>query len=134
LKVNMHILAAAWSGQEPDAFASFYATNGVLRINDGEPSVGRDAVRETARSFMTAFPDMRVNLVELREQDGFVEFHWRWTGTNSGPGGTGNTVDLTGYERRTLDADGLILESQGHLDEAQYERQLNAGGTGDSDL
>lgn len=119
--------AAAWSGQDPVAFGAFYAVNGSLRINDGEPSVGRDAVIETARSFMDAFPDMVVRLDELRITGQFVEFHWRWTGTNTGPGGTGNAVDLRGVERWTLDADGLILESLGSYDEAEYQRQLNAG-------
>lgn len=119
--------AAAWSGQDPVAFASFYAENGSLRINDGEPSIGRDAVMETARSFMEAFPDMVVRLVELRQTGDHIEFHWHWTGTNTGPGGTGNAVDLNGYELWTLDEDGLILESLGHLDDEEYQRQLNAG-------
>ena len=60
--------AAAWSGQDPAAFASFYAENGSLRINDGERSVGREAVEQTARGFMTAFPDMVVRLVEVRQE------------------------------------------------------------------
>jgi hypothetical protein len=125
--------AAAWSGQDPVAFAAFYAENGSLRINDGEPSIGQDAVTETARSFMAAFPDMVVRLVELRRTDECIEFHWHWTGTNTGPGGTGNAVDLQGYEQWTLDENGLILESLGHLDEAEYQRQLNGGlGTGES--
>ena len=118
--------AAAWSSQDPEALASFYSENGSLRVNDGEASVGRDAVAETAGSFMTAFPDMVVRLVRLDRKDGYVEFHWHWTGTNTGPGGTGSAVDLRGYERWTLDDDGLILESLGHFDEAEYQRQLNA--------
>ena len=119
--------AAAWSGQDPIALASFYAENGTLRVNDGEPSVGRDAVAATARSYMAAFPDITIRLVELRQAGDDIEFHWRWTGTNTGPGGTGNAVDLQGYEQWTLDENGLILESLGHFDEAEYQRQLNAG-------
>lgn len=119
--------AAAWSSQDAEAFSRFYAENGSLRVNNGEPSIGRDAVAETARSFMAAYPDMVVRLVELRKTGDAVEFHWHWTGTNTGPGGTGNAVDLRGYEQWTLTEDGLILESLGHYDEAEYERQLNAG-------
>lgn len=118
--------ADAWSSQDPELLASFYAENGTLRINDGEPSIGRDAVTEAAQSFMTAFPDMVVRLVELRAANGDVEFHWHWTGTNTGPGGNGNAVDLRGYERWTLDDDGLILESEGHFDEAEYQAQMSA--------
>jgi steroid delta-isomerase-like uncharacterized protein len=119
--------AAAWSSQDPEAFSLFYSENGSLRVNDGEPSIGRDAIAATARSFMAAYPDMVVRLVELRESNDRVEFHWHWTGTNTGPGGTGNAVDLRGYELWSMADDGLILESLGHYDEAEYERQLNAG-------
>jgi uncharacterized protein (TIGR02246 family) len=118
--------AAAWSSQDPVVFASFYAENGSFRVNDGEPSVGRDAIAETARSFMASFPDMVVRLVELRQTNDHVEFHWHWTGTNTGPGGTGNAVDLRGYEQWTLDKGGLILEAHGNMDDAEYQRQLNA--------
>ena len=118
--------AIAWSSQDPVAFGMFYAENGSLMVNDGEPSVGRDAVVDTARAFMTAFPDMVVRLVELRPEGGRVEFHWHWTGTNTGPDGTGNAVDLRGFEEWTFGDDGLIVESLGHYDEAEYQRQLNA--------
>jgi uncharacterized protein (TIGR02246 family) len=121
--------AAAWSSQDPVAFASFYEENASFRINDGEPSIGRDAIAETARSFMASFPDMVVRLVEIRQTNGHVEFHWHWMGTNTGPGGTGNAVDLRGNEQWTLDKDGLILESRGNMDDAEYQRQLNADST-----
>jgi uncharacterized protein (TIGR02246 family) len=119
--------AEAWSGGDPAAFAQLYAEDGSLTINDGQPSVGRGAVEQTARSFMTNFPDMVVELVELRIEAGRVAFHWHWTGTNTGPGGTGNSVDLFGYEEWALGDDGLILESLGHLDDAEYQRQLHLG-------
>jgi steroid delta-isomerase-like uncharacterized protein len=118
--------AEAWSSQDPAVFGSFYAENGSFRINDGEPSVGREAVEHIARSFMASFPDMVVSLVEVRQEDGYVEFHWHWTGTNTGPDGTGNAVDLRGFEKWTFDRDGLILESLGHMDDVEYQRQLNA--------
>ena len=50
--------AAAWSGQDPAVWAAFYADDATFRINDGEVSVGRAAIEETARSFMAGFPDM----------------------------------------------------------------------------
>ena len=118
--------AAAWSGQDPAAFALFYAESGSFAINDGEPAVGRDAIEEVAQGFMNAFPDMLVTLVEVRQQKGQVFFYWHWTGTNTGSGGSGNAVDLKGHEEWIIDSDGLILKSLGHLDDAEYQRQLNA--------
>lgn len=76
---------------------------------------------------MSAFPDMVVKLVELQRLDDQLQFHWHWTGTNTGPGGNGNAVDLRGFEQWTLDDDGLIIQSLGHYDEAEYQKQLNAG-------
>jgi uncharacterized protein (TIGR02246 family) len=122
--------AAAWSNQDPVTFARFYAENGSLTVNDREPSVGRDAIEATARAFMTGFPDMVVELVDVRQKVSHAVFNWHWTGTNTGPGGTGNAVDLRGYEEWTLGRDGLILESRGHYDDAEYQRQLNAGQAG----
>ena len=121
--------ADAWSNGDPVAFASFYAENGSFRINDGEPSVGREAIAATAGSFMAAFPDMLIRVVEVTQTDEHTEFHWHWTGTNSGPGGTGNAVDLKGYEQWTIGTNGLILETRGYMDDAEYQRQLHADPT-----
>lgn len=118
--------AEAWSSQNPEMLASFYSKNGMLQVNDAEPSMGRDAITQTARSFMSAFPDMIVKLVELRWVDDQLQFHWHWTGTNTGAGGNGNPVDLRGYEQWTMNDNGLILKSKGHYDETEYQRQMNA--------
>ena len=75
---------------------------------------------------MTAFPDMVVKMDRVHPEGGHAVFHWTWTGTNSGPGGAGRSVRLTGYEEWTLGADGLIVESEGHFDEAEYQRQLKS--------
>lgn len=119
--------AAAWSSQQPERLASFYAENGSLTVNDGAPSVGREAIAATVRSFMAGFPDMVVTLDSLTQEGGRVQFHWIWTGTNTGPGGTGKAVRMRGYEEWTLGPGGLIVESKGHYDEAEYQRQLKVG-------
>lgn len=115
--------AAAWSGKDPVRFGELYEENGSLIVN-GAASVGRDAIVETARSYMVAFPDMAVRLDSLRQEQGTTVFHWTWTGTNTGPGGTGNAVRLSGYERWTFGPTGRLLTSDGHFDDAEYERQL----------
>ena len=53
--------------------------------------------------------------------------HWTWTGTNTGPGGTGRAVRISGYEEWTFGDDGRIGQSLGHYDEAYYQRQVSAG-------
>jgi hypothetical protein len=43
------------------------------------------------------------------------------------PGSTAKSVRINGYEEWTIGADGLIAESKGHFDEAEYQRQLKSG-------
>ena len=119
--------ADAWSSQDPALLASFYAESGVLTVNGGPPSVGRAAVTATARAYMAAFPDMVVKMTRMSQEGGHLVFHWLWTGTNTGPGGTGKFIRMTGYEEWTMDAHGLIADSKGHFDDAEYQRQLKAG-------
>ena len=117
----------AWCSQDPEKVAAHYTPGGSLAINGGEPARGRAAVTEVARSFMTAFPDMQVLLDDLAFREGGVDYHWTLVGTNSGPGGTGRSVRISGFEEWTIGEDGLIAESQGHYDEAEYDRQLQQG-------
>ena len=119
--------AEAWCSQDPAQVASFFAENGSLKINDGEPSVGRMAISAAAQQFMTAFPDMIVKMDDLEQQrDGFL-FRWTLIGTNTGPGGTGQKVRISGYEEWTIGQDGLVARSLGHFNQAEYERQLESG-------
>ena len=92
----------AWCSQDLASVAEHYAPEGSLTINGGPPSVGRAVITDAARSFMVAFPDMRVLMDDLRLQDGVLEYHWTLAGTNTGPGGTGNRVRITGFEERTM--------------------------------
>ena len=119
--------AAAWSSGDPEQVARFFAEDGSLSINGGPPSVGRAAIADDARGFMTAFPDMVVSLDALTPTDLGTEFHWTLTGTNTGPGGKGNRVKISGYELWRIDADGLIAESKGQFDADEYARQLEHG-------
>jgi len=118
---------AAWCSQNAASVASFFAENGSLKINAGEASVGRNAITTAAQGFMTAFPDMVVEMNELSLEGDYIIYHWTLIGTNNGPGGTGNAVRISGYEQWTIGADNLIAESQGNFDEVEYQRQLEFG-------
>jgi nuclear transport factor 2 (NTF2) superfamily protein len=118
---------AAWCSQDPARVAAHYAPEGSLTINGGAPSVGRAAITEAAQGFMTAFPDMEVAMDDLLVRDSGMEYHWTLNGANTGPGGTGNRVRISGFEKWTMGDDGLIAESQGHYDQAEYDRQLEHG-------
>ncbi len=116
--------AKAWCSQDPEEVAAFFAEHGSLSINNGPSAVGRAAIAKEAQAFMTAFPDMIVTFDKLERDPNGTEFHWTLTGTNTGPGGTGKRVRISGYELWKIDDNGLIGESKGHFDNAEYERQL----------
>jgi len=113
----------AWCSQDPARVAEHYAPGGTIAINGGTPT----EITEVVRSFMTAFPDIRVFMDDVVVKDEAIEFHWTFVGTNTGPGGTGNRVRISGFEEWTFGDDGLVAESQGHYDQAEYDRQLEHG-------
>ncbi len=116
---------AAWCSQNAASVASFYALDGSITINNGTPSVGRAAITASAQSFMTAFPDLVVEMNRLDDAGDYVMYHWTLIGTNTGPNGTGRSVRVDGYEKWTFDDHGLVAQSIGWFDGADYERQLN---------
>jgi predicted ester cyclase len=104
-----------------------FEASSSLTVNNGVPAVGRNAITEVARSFMTAFPDMCVVMDELLAHGDRIEYRWTLSGTSTGPGGAGQQVRISGFEPWQIAADGLIASSQGHFDETEYRRQLEQG-------
>jgi predicted ester cyclase len=118
---------AAWCSQNPASVAAFFSPEGSLSVNGGTPAVGRNAIAEVARGFMTAFPDLVLLMDGVMVHDNRAEFHWTFDGANTGPGGTGHRVRFSGFEEWKIGEDGLVAESQGHFDGADYQRQLEHG-------
>lgn len=112
----------AWSSADPTRVADHYSVQGSLTINNGTPCVGRRAITEAARSFMVGFPDLALEMDALRLDGALPEYCWTLTGTNTGPGGTGQPVlnrrrpshepegrDVTGALVRLRAGDGSAL-------------------------
>lgn len=119
--------AEAWCNHNPESVAAFFTENGSLKVNNDAPAVGRPAIAEIAREFMRDFPDMIVKFDKLEPRGVATAFHWTLIGTNTGLGGTGNRVRISGYELWKIGGDGLIAQSEGHFDSADYDRQLKHG-------
>jgi steroid delta-isomerase-like uncharacterized protein len=117
---------AAWCSQNAASVAALYDENGSLSVNEDPPAVGREAITQVAQSFMTAFPDMQVVMDDLHLDDDGAIYHWTLTGTNTGPGGTGRAVRISGFEVWELGTNGLIANSRGHFDSDEYRRQLES--------
>ena len=118
--------AKAWSSQNAASVAAHFAPEGSISINDGPPSVGREAITAVAQRFMTSFPDMVVSMDSVRVDSTGTVFHWTLTGTNTGPGGTGRAVKFSGYEEWMLSNGPLIVRSLGHYDQADFQRQMSS--------
>ena len=118
---------AAWCSKDSAKVAAFYSPDGSLTVNDEAPAVGRSAIAEVARGFMTAFPDLEVMMDDVLVEGGGAVYHWTLAGINTGPGGTGKRIRISGFEIWKFGADGLIAESRGHFDNAAYQHQLEHG-------
>ena len=116
--------AAAWCTHEAARVAACYAPDAALTINGGTPARGRAAVSAAVQAFMSGYPDLIVTLEALEQRGERTLFHWGFAGTNTGPGGTQRPVRIRGYEAWRLDADGLIADSQGYYDAADWQRQV----------
>ena len=118
---------AAWCSKDPGSVAAFYSPDGSLSVNEDAPAVGRTAIAEVARGFMAAFPDLQVMMDDVLIQGERAVYHWTLTGSNTGPGGTGKRVRISGFEMWEIGVDGLIAKSLGRFDSAAYQRQLKHG-------
>ena len=114
--------AKAWCSGQPEAVVAFYAKNASISVNDGAPA----PISEVAHAFMRDFPDLVVTFDKLESRPDGTAFHWTLSDTNTGAGGTGKKVRISGYELWKFDNDGLIAESRGHFDSADYARQLGS--------
>ncbi len=107
--------------------AACYEETASLTINGGKPSAGRSELAATAKSYMDAFPDLRVNVDQVVVAGDSAFWVWTLTGANTGPGGTGKRVRVSGVEVWTIGHSGLVANSIGYYDAATHERQLTQG-------
>ncbi len=117
----------AWCSRSGKAVASFFAENATSIINAGEPTVGRPEIAEAMGAFFEDFPDLVLRMDDLRSGGNQAIYLWTLEGTNSGPGGTGNFVRISGWQNWRLSDDLLILAADGGFDAADYERQIREG-------
>jgi nuclear transport factor 2 (NTF2) superfamily protein len=111
----------AWCSRDPARVAGLYVPGGMIAINGGDAA----GIAAVAEAFIAAFPDIEVFMDDLvLREDGIVEYRWTFTGTSVE---TGKSVRVPGFEEWTIASDGLIAESRGHYDQAEYDRQLTHG-------
>jgi hypothetical protein len=118
--------AKAWSSLVPEEPFSYQAENCVLSINDGDPIISAGDRLRTLAGFVEAFPDLKISMRKIVKEERGTVFYWNLKGTNTGPEGTGNSVDIDGCEVWELDANNQITQLRGYFDAEEYERQIHA--------
>lgn len=114
--------AEAWTSRNPSAVAEFYAPDGQIAINRGEPHVGTEAIAAMARGFYAEFPDIVVHcdLPRIAGNQGIIA--WTLEGHHAE---TGNYVRIGGWEEWEMNANMKVVQSRGWFDGEEYTRQVN---------
>lgn len=114
---------AAWNTGSPDAVAAFFAEQGQIIINDGEPYLGRAGVAQMASGFFSDVPDLALTCDGVRVAGEHVLYLWTFTGTHAT---SKRKLRVTGWEEWDLDASLKVVLSCGWFDADDYARQTGA--------
>ena len=119
----------AWNAQDPEAVAAAFTEGGTYTdpTVTGPPLTGT-AITEHARALLTAFPDLRFEVLGGYPADGGQVFtQWLASGTNTGPWNgqppTGRAVVMRGTDVFTVTA-GKITSVEGYFDRQAMAEQL----------
>lgn len=112
---------AAWKSKSPDAVASFYAEDGGIIINQGEPWSGRDQVAKMAAGFFADVPDLTLICDEIRSAGDHAIYVWTFTGHDAK---TGHPLKIKGWEEWELDENLKVRASKGWFDAKDYARKV----------
>jgi uncharacterized protein (TIGR02246 family) len=115
---------AAWNSGSAEAVAEFYAPDGRIVINRGEPWQGRAGVALMAAGFFADVPGLYLTCDGLRVAGDHVVYLWTFTGTDAM---TRNPLRLQGWEEWEVDAEYRVTSSRGWYDAADYARQAAGG-------
>jgi len=127
--------AEAVNRHDAAAMAELYAPNAVSRDPAYvEPLEGADAIRKDMENFLTAFPDLAVDLRTVVEANGDYAVESTFSGTHQGPFITpdgdippsGKRFQIAAAGLYRLDGQGRILDERRYYDMASLTAQLAA--------
>jgi uncharacterized protein (TIGR02246 family) len=112
---------AAWNSKSAEAVASFYAPEGEIIINRGDPWTGRARVRDMAAGFYADVPDLSLTCDGVRCSGHHVLYLWTFTGHDAT---TGQALTIRGWEEWELNDDLQVAASRGWFDAEDYATQV----------
>ena len=110
--------AKAWCSPESGKRSGFFAENGSSDIERRTADSGAGKRAQDSCNISGHDRDLRQTRAARRPNGISLDIN------RQSDAGTGNHVRISGYELWKIDNDGLIAESKGHFDAAEYERQL----------
>ena len=122
---------AAYNRGDLDAFCAFYADDATYVSPDGTYK-GREAITESWRQTLTAFPDGQVTVTLTVEDGSCVVSEWTFVGTNTGPltlpdgtelPATGQRIEVPGMDITEI-RDGKITSHRMYFDNVAAFTQL----------
>lgn len=119
-----HDHTAAWNSKSPNSVASFFAEDGAIVINRGEPWIGRERIAEMAAGFFADVPDMSLTCDEIHCAGSHAVYVWTFTGHDAK---TGNPLRVRGWEEWDIDPDLKVRSSRGWYDAEDYAAQVAGG-------
>ena len=111
---------SAWNSKSADAVASFYAEDGSIIINNGDPWSGRSRVRDMAAGFYADVPDLTLTCDDVRCSGAHAIYVWTFTGHDAN---SGNPLTVRGWEKWEIDDNLKVKASRGWFDAEDYARQ-----------
>ncbi|MDA5094706.1 nuclear transport factor 2 family protein [Aliiroseovarius sp. KMU-50] len=112
---------AAWNSKSAEAVASFFAEDGEIIINRGEPWRGRARVQEMAEGFYADVPDLILSCDDIRLSGSHAVFVWTFAGHDAT---TGHHLTIRGWEEWELDDALKVKSSRGWFNAEDYARQV----------
>jgi steroid delta-isomerase-like uncharacterized protein len=123
---------AAWNAHDAHAVAAVFAEDAVVREAGTEAETrGRDAIRARAETLFAAFPDFRLERIELVIDGERHADRWVMSGTHRGElfgiAPTGRAVRIEGATFTRMGADGLVAQDVHFSNTAALLAQLGVG-------
>jgi steroid delta-isomerase-like uncharacterized protein len=120
---------AALNRGDADAIVEHFADDVIWRdVALGMPLQGRPALQQAAQAYMTAFPDLRVEVSSYTIDGLRMVQEWMSTGTHQGDlmglAPTGRWTENYGALVTTCDDDGLVIEGSVYWNPLAMFRQL----------
>ncbi|MBL4769284.1 MAG: nuclear transport factor 2 family protein [Rhodobacteraceae bacterium] len=113
---------AAWSAGDPKQVAAFFANDGEITINNGDPIVGNTALVEMVAGFYSEFPDLQLRCDFARSSGSHCVFGWTLEGHHVE---TKKHVVVGGWEEWELNEVMKIQRSLGWFDAIDYQKQID---------